>query len=247
MAQARRKASTGVKHPVRRARRTWLLGAVVMLVTGGTGALLVQEFESAQGSPKFPLRYLKVEGPFLHVTAEQIRAIAGAYTSQGYFATDVRVIKQALQTLPWVYHATVRRVWPDVLHVAIAEQKAVARWGAQALINSDGRLFDPPADEFPQGLPRLDGPDASVRPLLAQFDQMNASLAPLGLRIVRLSMDERRALDAVLGNGVRLIIGRNDAESRLGDAFGTVDLRYTNGFVVRRGGNGRRQGMSAVG
>jgi cell division protein FtsQ len=261
MAQARRRTSTSVKHPVRLVRRTWLLGAVLILATGGAGVLLVQGSASAQGPLKFPLRYLKVEGPFLHVTAEQVRAIAGAYTTQGYFATDVRVIKQALQSLPWVYHATVRRVWPDVLHVAIVEQKAVARWGAQALINGDGRLFYPTADEFPQGLPRLDGPDSSVRPLLAQFGEMNVSLAPLGLRIVKLSMDDRRALDAVLENGVRLIIGRSDAESRvqrfarfypaaerrLGDAFGAVDLRYTNGFVVRRAADRRRRGTSAVG
>lgn len=261
MAQARRKKSVSVKHPVQRARRTWLLGAVLILAAGGTGALLVHGFASSAGSLRFPLRYLKVEGALLHVTADQVRAVAGAYTTRGYFATDVRVIKQALQALPWVYHATVRRVWPDVLHVAIAEQKAVARWGAQALVNSDGQLFYPPSDEFPQGLPRLDGPEAGVGPLLTQFDEMNASLAPLGLRIARLSMDERRALDAVLDNGVRLIIGRNDAEHRvqrfarfypaaerrLGGALDAVDLRYTNGFVVRREGDGRRRGTGAVG
>lgn len=199
-------------------------------------------------STKFPFRALRVEGTFEHVTAPQLTAVVAPYAADGFFKADVRAIKQALEDLPWVYQASVRRVWPDVLHVTVTEESAVARWQEEGLVNREGRVFYPPErDVRLQGLPLLQGPPRTSVQVMNAYVRLNEQLAPVGLRIACLSMDARRSWRLALDNGMKLTLGRKDSERQLerfvrfysGTLDGRiadveeVDLRYTSGFAVR--------------
>jgi cell division protein FtsQ len=204
---------------------------------------------------KFPLRVLRVEGAFSHVTTPQLSAIIQPYAAGGFFATDVQAIKQALEGLPWVERASVRRVWPDALHVTVTEQRAVARWNDEGLVNPAGQVFYPAERAAQlQNLPLLEGPPRTSAQVLAALVKLNGQLSPLRLSVVRLSMDARRALRLTLSNGMEVTLGRKDSERQIerfvrfypGTLDGRiaeveeVDLRYTNGFAVkwRLSGNG---------
>src|SRR5678816_2292351 len=50
-------------------------------------------------------------------------------------------LRAALEQVPWVRRAAVRRVWPDRLEVSLEEQVPLARWGAEALVNTYGERF----------------------------------------------------------------------------------------------------------
>lgn len=192
-----------------------------------------------------PIRSVRIEGEFAHVTRDELRQAIAQAARGGLFSVDVGAIRRAAQTLPWVHHVTVRRVWPDGLRVSVTEQRAVAIWNDDALLNSEGAPFKPDAASFPPALPQLSGPDGSERLLLGHQRAVQKILAPLKLDVTRLAMDERRALSAVLDGNLELILGRDEIYARVTrftrmyallakrGEMRRADLRYSNGMAVR--------------
>lgn len=232
----------------RRRLRKWvgagLAGATLMAAVAAFASGLVP---LPLPEREFPIRTLKVEGTFEHVGRDEVAAVVAPLAARGFFETDVGGIRAALLELPWVRAASVRRVWPDALHVTLIEERAVARWDEGGLVNAEGRVFHPATDETPDGLPLLKGPPRSAPQLVSSYQILQRELAPLGLAIVDLRMDARRAWELTLANGIRLTLGRQDAEqqvrrfaslypgamaARAAD-IEQVDLRYSNGFAVR--------------
>jgi len=243
-----------------RRRRKWSWGEIwrhrylrrgfVVTVTAAAlfGAQALWDRAMRMERNDFPFRTLRLEGAFEHVTTPQLSAIVAPYAAAGFFETDVRAIKQALEELPWVARASVRRVWPDVLQVTVTEEQAAARWGNDGLVNPAGEVFYPGerAAEL-ERLPLLEGPPRTSTQVMSAFVRLNSQLSPLKLGITRLSMDARRAWRLTLSNGMRLTLGRKDSErqverfvqfypgtldGRIADVE-EVDLRYTNGFAVK--------------
>lgn len=192
-----------------------------------------------------PLKQVQLEAPFVKVSKEQLYDVIKPKAHGGFFNVDVDAVTKAVQALPWVNEASVRRVWPDTLHVSIKEQKAMARWKDQALVNESGELFFPAADTFPNELIELLGPRKIVAQMAEQFRVFEQALQGSDLRMSRISLTPRRAWEVELNDGAVVLLGRNEMKQRLqrfvrfypqlGQAVGIkyVDMRYTNGFAVR--------------
>jgi cell division protein FtsQ len=194
-----------------------------------------------------PLRSVQIEGEFRKLNAEQLQVAVADKARGGFFSVNVDAVRRAVEALPWVASATVRRVWPDRLQVHVVEQRAAARWGDTGVLNMSGHLFTPEAATIPPRLPRLAGPDELRRRVMESYIEMTAALVPIGLRVAELRVDNRRAWLLRLDDGVELHLGRDDALARLerfvrvyptvfaahAAALETVDLRYSNGFAVR--------------
>lgn len=258
---ARKRNRTGrqaVRHapqtPPPRRGRPWTLAVLLLVLVFTGGGILwwlqgwrLQDLQGLQSIAEFPLRQVRVAGSFRHVNAPQVRDIVAPYAAQGFFATDVAAIRSALRALPWVEQVAVRRVWPDYLQITVTEQKAVARWGRDGLVNARGEVFTPLSGALQEDLPQLEGPPGSAPQMLTRCRDMEGTLAPLGLKVVGLSLDRRRSWRALLDNGVQLALGKEQPVQRVarfvryypGVAAGrkldaeVFDLRYANGFVVR--------------
>ncbi|MEN8169474.1 MAG: cell division protein FtsQ/DivIB [Pseudomonadota bacterium] len=216
-----------------------LLAAVVGGAVWGTQSLL----DPAQ----FPLRTVRIESPLKHVAQATIRDTVRPHVEGGFLGVDVDVVRDALEALPWVQSASVRRTWPDKLVVRVKEQQPLARWGDKALVNMRGELFKPKHDVSLERLPLLRGPRDTSHMVAEQYVAMQVMLKPLGLSITHLSLNERRALSMRLDNGLQLGLGRRDTDLRLLRfvrvfpqvlkprlaAIKSIDLRYANGFAVR--------------
>ena len=113
-------------------------------------------------------------------------------------------------------------------------------------MNTRGELFQAASS---RNLPVFSGPESSAPEVTEQYAQFKASLMPLKLKPVSLTMTERRAWQLKLDSGLMLELGRDQAGVRL-DKFvraydatlarmphpvAYVDLRYPNGFAVRFG------------
>jgi cell division protein FtsQ len=196
---------------------------------------------------------VRIESPLKHVAQDTIREAVSPHVEAGFIGVDVDAVRDSLQALPWVQRASVRRAWPDKLVIRVTEQKALARWGSEGLLNLHGELFRPQADSARQSLPLLRGPQETNRMVAEQYVTMQGMLKPLGLTITHMSLNERRALSMRLDNGLKLGLGRQDTDLRLLRfvrvyprvlkprlaAIDSIDLRYTNGFAVRwRDGHG---------
>ena len=201
------------------------------------------------GADRWPLTRLRVHGEFERVDPAQLRAVVLPYAKRGFFAVRLQDAQDAVEKLPWVERAEVRKRWPDVMEISITEHRPFARWGKDRLLSEHGRLFPTPKALQALKLPQLGGPDSQVQEVIALYNEARQLFAPLGFNVETLVMDRRGSWTLTLGNGTEVVIGRADARPRLsrfvrmlpqilarqGQPLLRADLRYTNGFALSWG------------
>ncbi|UYB51617.1 cell division protein FtsQ/DivIB [Xanthomonas sp. AM6] len=202
------------------------------------------------GAERWPLSRLQVSGDFKRVPAEQLRQVVLPYARRGFFAVRLQDAQDAIERLPWVESARVRKRWPDVLEVRVTEHRPFARWGSDRMLSEQGRIFALPSELRGMALPQLAGPDAKAQDVVALYNESRALFAPAGLPVNGVAMDARGSWSLQLGDGVQIVVGRDDARARLARfarvlpqllqpdqaPLARADLRYTNGFTVERQG-----------
>ena len=186
------------------------------------------------------------DGELAPLREADLRGVLQGRLDGGLLGVDVAAVRAAVESLPWVASATVRRVWPDALRITVDAQGPVAVWGDVALMNRDADVFRP--RQLPDAaLPRLAGPPGSAGRVLARYRRLRDMLEPLALTPVGLRLDERRAWTLHLAGGGRIRLGRESVESRLARLVAAwpqiaetgerplalADLRYPNGFALR--------------
>lgn len=198
-------------------------------------------------SERWPFRNLRISGEFSQVQVDQVRAATAPVLGKGFFAVDLKAVRERLELLPWVEDAEVRKRWPDLLDIRISEHHAVATWGERQLINTNGNLFEVPATSATSGLPHLSGPDGLHGQVWKFYTEAKERLADTGLVPAGTVLSNRGAWTLPLLDGGVLILGHQDAGSRLvhfAEVFHELatidsnrlvhaDLRYSNGFAVR--------------
>jgi cell division protein FtsQ len=197
--------------------------------------------------PIFPLKEVKVDGTLNHVTRDQIRLIVDRHLRGNFFTLDLVQARNAFQKLPWVRNVSVRRRWPDKLEVTVEEHRELARWGNIALVNTYGELFHAASDSE---LPVFYGPGDGVDEVAQHYARFSELLQPTGMRVMHVALSPRRAWEIGTDSGMVIQLGREQMEARL-TKFAAVwpktlgnlnvkvayaDLRYPNGFAVRRPG-----------
>lgn len=195
---------------------------------------------------RLPVRVVTVEGPVEHLQPERLQQTVIAHLDGGILTQDLSELKAAVEAMPWVRSASLRRHWPDRLELAVVEQEAVARWGEDALVCTDGVLFRPQAGDIPRGLAKLAGRDEDALRLVARLQAWEPLLQTIALEIEELGLDSRGAWTLRLREGITVALGKTRIEERLArfmTAYPTlaatgmpslVDLRYSNGLAIRR-------------
>lgn len=222
---------------------TWI---AALVFAGAAGLLALWLKTGLIGGDQWPISWLDVEGDLSRTSASQIRGAAVGPASQGFFAVDLREVRMAVESLPWVARAEVSRHWPDALHIRIVEHRPVARWNDTGLFSDRGEVFRVDGSDGMQGLARLRGPDNRRDEVLEHWMRMRRILGGAGLDIGALELDERGAWQVELASGVRLVLGREHVQQRLERYIQihsalnagerrprVVDMRYTNGLAVR--------------
>ena len=199
-----------------------------------------------------PLRVIAMDGNFQRVSPVQIEKVVAPYLNAGFMTVDLAGIRRAVETVPWVDHARVRRQWPMGVHVTVTEQIAVARWDESGLLNTRGEVFVRAATHVPSELPRLSGPEGSESLVAQRFLSTETRMQEAGLRIAALRLDERGAWELDLANGITVRLGSRQVDERFerfmvtaikliaqrANDIAYVDMRYSNGFAIgwRSGG-----------
>ncbi len=198
-------------------------------------------------SDNFPVENVHFEGPFEHVTKEQLVKTVEHQARGNFFALDLDAIKARVEALPWIYRASVRRYWPRDLYINFNEQQLVARWGEQAWLNAAGELVRLP-DTSTAGLdlPELNGPQGTHAQVLQYYHDFARQLQQSGLHINAVNLSSRRTWSVRLSNGFTILLTREDPQPKLARFVQVyarklaalernikqVDLRYTNGLSV---------------
>jgi cell division protein FtsQ len=101
-----------------------------------------------------------------HMSREEIFATAGVTGHSSTLFLDVADVRARLKTNPWIADATVQKLYPDRLQIAITERHAFALWqkdGRVGVIADDGTLLEPRLSPPFLGLPLFVGSGAPPR------------------------------------------------------------------------------------
>jgi cell division protein FtsQ len=189
---------------------------------------------------------VQIEGPLERVDEDSIKTAVNRFVATSLVAIDLDQLKRELEADPWIHAVSIRREWPGTLILGIEEEVAIARWGSSQLLNPKSQIFQPQDITEYMQLPLLSGPQGSEGDVMAQYQQFNQLLYPLGVRIRDLNRNARGAMTLTLTNGVVVRLGRNDLLARMRrlvvfmksefrdqvDKLQTIDLRYRNGLAV---------------
>jgi len=218
----------------------FLYGAAALLIIYGGIHYVVH-------LPVFPLREIRISGDVGHVTNEQVAEVITRELRGNFFTVDLAQARAAFEKLPWVRKVNVRRQWPDRLEFAVEEHQPLARWGSTALVNAHGEVFEAAISST---LPVFFGPEGTAAEVVARYAEFDRLLAPIGRKVVLITLSARRAWQLRLDDGMVLQLGRENLEGRLARFISAyprtvarlpqppshVDLRYGNGFAVRTPG-----------
>ncbi|MGE5385922.1 MAG: cell division protein FtsQ/DivIB [Betaproteobacteria bacterium] len=227
------------------AAAAWLAAAAVWLVR----------------MPALPIRQVAVVQELQHVRRGEVEQALTGMLRGNFFSVNLEAVRGALEKLPWVRHAEVRRQWPARLDVTIEEHKPVARWEESRslskgeLVNSFGEVFVATLPEKEAlALPQLYGPQGTSQEVLKRYAEFTQALTPVELKPVRVVLSPRLAWHVQLADGMVMDLGREQPKapvsarlSRFVEVYPTtvatrrdrpvaVDLRYPNGFAMRTRG-----------
>jgi cell division protein FtsQ len=241
-------------------RQPKLLNALAdMLFVAGWAMLLALFVVLLPRMPFASIRVVQVSAPLRHVAPTELEEALAGRLRGNFFSLSAEGAREALERLPWVRRASVRRVWPDCLVIDLEEQQPAARWGNSDTewVNVQGEIFAaswPSAEESGNfALPRLKGPPDASAPLLQRYGESAEMLARISLRPVVITLSARQALEMELSNGMTLKLGREQNRSPASERLrrfvevypsivadrtpppSVVDLRYPNGFALSVG------------
>ena len=193
-----------------------------------------------------PIEHVQLHGQFIYIDRFEVEQLVRNSLGDHFFDTDLRALKYSLETLPWVKRTHVARVWPRTLSIEIEEHVAAARWGRDALLSTEGKVFAPAAINA-NNLAVLYASQSMELVALERYRQARALLeTDTGVSPVALGEDRHGSWSLRLSNGLLIKVGDVQWESRLtrfaaawrdglakqAERIRCVDLRYASGFAV---------------
>ncbi|GAK83850.1 cell division protein FtsQ [Vibrio ponticus] len=133
----------------------------------------------------------------------------------------------------------------DTVKVFLTEHHAKAIWNGDALLDDNGRIFNGDLGKLKGDRVKLYGPKGTNLEVLDTWQRISQLFEPLGLTITSLVLNDRRAWQIILDNGIRLELGKESLDERINrfislyNSLGSdaqrvsyIDLRYDTGAAV---------------
>lgn len=221
-------------------------GSFFLVVVLLIGFLLYSTISWMWDEQRLPLSKIVLQGNLQYVSTLDVqRAFARLDHIGTFMSQDIDVLQTSVQSIPWVSHASIRKQWPDTIKVFLTEHQVQAIWNGNALLDDDGIVFDGDIGLVKEEHVKLYGPDGSAPEVLKVWRQYNSQFQAIGRNISSLLLNERRAWQIILDNGIRLELGKESLDERIArffllykqlgnevDKVSYIDLRYDTGAAV---------------
>ncbi|MBC7489376.1 MAG: FtsQ-type POTRA domain-containing protein [Glaciimonas sp.] len=206
------------------------------------------------------LKKIIIRGDFIHHSASFFGINIIPNIKGNFFTINLSTTRLALESLPWIRNATVKRVFPNQIEIYLQEHKPVAIWGSRddfKMINVDGVIFDSGMeDDESDKLPQFTGPEGQSNLMLSMYLKLNTILTPLKVKLTKIELSSRGSWTAMLEGGAQLELGRGSSDvilERMKQFAGTLsmvttnfnknitalqyaDLRHVNGYALKING-----------
>jgi len=189
------------------------------IVRGGHGPVMATELrdlrDTVANTLGFRIASIALAGEH-QLTREEILTIAGVTGRSSLLFFDAAEARARLKTDPWIAEATVLKLYPGRLHIAVTERKAFALWqkdGKVAVISDDGTVVEPYVTKRFADLPMVVGVGAETRAkdFLALLDKYPLVRGRLRAAVL---VAERR-WNAMLDNGIDVRLPESGTEHAL--------------------------------
>ena len=168
------------------------------------------------------------------------------YLEQGFFKTDINVLKASLEKHPWIDRVNISRHWPDTLRISVMEQQAIARWDNVGFLNQRGEVILIDAVGALEHLPLLSAQNRFSQDVMQQYLRVNQLLWPNELTLSELHLDDTLAWTLVLNPDIEIKLGKDNILEKLQallyakkrqlskdfQRIALIDMRYEKGFAV---------------
>jgi cell division protein FtsQ len=227
-----------------------LAAAVFGVVRGGHGPAMVSELhdlrDSIANGMGFRVTSIALAGEH-QFTREEILTVAGVTGHTSLLFFDASEARARLKAEPWIAEATVLKLYPGRLHIAVTERKPFALWqkdGKVSVISDDGAVVEPYVPKRFTDLPLVVGAGAETRAktflaLLGKYPLIRGRLRAAVL------VAERR-WNVVLNDGIEVRLPEDGAERALSTLvrldrdsrllsrdIASIDLRLPDRVTVR--------------
>lgn len=227
-----------------KAAAAFFLGTAIAGVTlGGHVTTVVSAVTSWSG---LGIQNVKITGQSETSEVDVLdRLDLGPYPSIVTF--DVDAARDRVRTLPWVADATIRKLFPDTIEIAVSERTPYAIWqhgSALSLIDRDGALISNSVDDRYVGLPLVVGDGAADR--VSEYTALLDRFPAFKPRVKAGALVSARRWNLVLTDGVEIMLPETGIDAALKEVIDAdrdggllsrdivaVDLRIPDRLVVR--------------
>jgi cell division protein FtsQ len=203
-----------------------------------------------------------IKGDISHNDVKSVRNHIISNMSGNFYNMNLNESKKIFESLTWVNHAVIKRVYPNQIVVKLSEFKPKAVWGAHEdlkLVDENGVLFDVNTEEdVDDQMPQLIGPEGKAKLLLDMYKDLVITLSPLKNKLKILELNVRGSWIVTLETGAHIELGRGnpiDIISRVNKFTSGaeqmlvklnkkildiqyIDLRHSDGYAMRMQGVG---------
>jgi len=246
---------------VYRAETVYMLKRVAFVVALLSAlAFLLSQKASLIQAIDHPISKIQVSGEFKNLNRENVQSELASIHGMGFLAVNLDKVKTRVESLPWVYRATVTRVWPGEIQLTVVEQEAVSYWNQNSLLNSQGDVFTPKVRGVTIALPVLIGAKNSSAQMRIEmfnmFSYLQEQIQVYGVNINQMELKSRGVWDMTLKNGISVALGNLDSSSKMGldnldaklervgkifsaragvqiEGIERIDARYPNGVAIK--------------
>jgi cell division protein FtsQ len=219
----------------------FFIGVIVLLVT-----LFYSTISWMWDEQRLPLSKVIIQGDLQYIEPNDVQRALGQLPHIGTFMSqDVLVLQNTVEQLPWVEHASIRKQWPDTVKIFLTEHHVEAIWNGNELLDENGVVFDGDLGRLKHDYVKLYGPEGTGLELIDAWKKYTPKFKELELTISSLVLNERRAWQVILDNGIRLELGKESLDERINrfislyrkigakvEKVSYIDLRYDTGAAV---------------
>ncbi len=226
--RSRRRAKRVSAGPRRRPMPGWgtVLVVALMAATGLYGAVRDGDYATyvaANGQPSdlvakalgFSIDTVTISG-LKALTPGEILRDGGVSSRNSLALLDAGALRDRLKAVPLVQDVSVRKLFPNVLHVAVTERDAAAVWqkdGQLNLVSSDGTPIDAVRDDRFNALPFVVGDGANTR--VGEFQALLAAAGELRDKVRAGVLVGQRRWTLQMDSGIEVELPELDAEDTL--------------------------------
>lgn len=197
------------------------------------------------GGQWLPIEKIQLSGSFKQLDSKIFEHQLKAFLGKGFFSVDIQAVQQLVNQQPWVRSVSVRRIWPNQLHVAVVEKVAIARWDEGHLLSRQAVIFEADSRVFKQ-LPLINGYSGQTRALLQRYSQIQQRFAVHGMGITEMREDSKGSLSLLMNNQLRISLGSENNDMKIkrflavyplqikprAEHIKHIDFRYSNGYAI---------------